>query len=282
MPRVASTFKPQRFRYCLRTGRRCQSRRVRWMPPPSRCRSTRLRRTAPPTACIRFRFRRATSLETSRARFAASSPSRRARIVSVTPTNRSYVRSVTQIVSELNGASNGSEIEVTGPDNRALVGTASFVGTNLTFSPQPVLATDGRDDGVYTIRVTPINAVGTTGEVGTFTFTLDSQSPEVQSVTQIDMTATESFAKGSVSRITATLSDALAGIDTAASTVGVLAADGGDPVAKRPSRGSSTFRGLRAADRTASIPSPSQRSTARGTAARSRSDSSTTRSLRRC
>jgi hypothetical protein len=148
------------------------------------------------------------------------------RIVSVTPSNRSFVRSVTQIVAELNGASNGSKIEVTGPDNRALVGTASFIGTNLTFLPQPVLATDGRDDGVYTVKVTPINAVGTTGEAGTFTFTLDSQSPEVQSVTQIDMTATESFAKGTVSRITATLSDALSGIDTSASSVGVLAADG--------------------------------------------------------
>lgn len=149
-------------------------------------------------------------------------------IVSLMPANRSFVRFATEIVAELSGASSGSKIEVTGPDNRPLVGKTAFVDAKLTFTPQPPLATDGRDDGVYTVRVTPVNAVGTTGATGTFTFTLDSQSPEIQSVTQIDGNAVESFVKGTVSQISAALSDALSGIDTDVSSVRVFAEDGSE------------------------------------------------------
>lgn len=161
------------------------------------------------------------------------------RIVSVTPANRGYVSALTSVSATLSGASNGSRIEVTGPDGRALVGASTFADGVLAFTPQPALATDGRDDGVYTARITPTNAVGTSGETGTFTFTYDTQVPEIQSVSQMDLTAAESFAKGTISRITATLNDTLTGIDTTTSQIRVRTKGGSEVVGSQTTDGKS-------------------------------------------
>ena len=75
------------------------------------------------------------------------------------------------------------------------------------------LATDGSEDGVYTIEFTPISASGRSGEVQRLTFTYDTQAPEIESDDAIQFVVVAPERNNSLTEIRVTLTDDTSGID---------------------------------------------------------------------
>ena len=74
------------------------------------------------------------------------------------------------------------------------------------------LATDGSEDGIYTIEFTPISASGREGEVQNLTFTYDTETPEVES-DAINLIVTEPEVNNSLTEIRVSIIDNEAGLD---------------------------------------------------------------------
>ncbi|RKU07318.1 hypothetical protein C6502_18790 [Candidatus Poribacteria bacterium] len=87
----------------------------------------------------------------------------------------------------LNLTSDGSTITVTGPDGEIEGVQTSRGGNEIVWRPLQ-LATDGSADGIYAVTITPVNSGGRLGIPARYQFTLDTQDPEVASVTPIDLT----------------------------------------------------------------------------------------------
>ena len=108
----------------------------------------------------------------------------------------------------------GSTIELRSPNDVVVGGTVADDGVDtMTLKLIAPLLTDGSDDGDYTITVQPVDRRGVNGEARQFTITYDTQTPRIQSVSHIDMTANESNVKDSVRRIEVELIEAGSGID---------------------------------------------------------------------
>ncbi len=76
----------------------------------------------------------------------------------------------------------GSTIRLLDPKGNLVPGSQSDNGVDqITWNLSKDLATDGSDDGVYTITVVPANAAGRHGDEERFTFTYDTVPPEVDS-----------------------------------------------------------------------------------------------------
>ena len=75
------------------------------------------------------------------------------------------------------------------------------------------LATDGSEDGVYTIEFTPISASGRSGGVQRFTFTYDTQSPEIETDEVISLVVVQPEVNNSLTEIRVNLTDETSGID---------------------------------------------------------------------
>ena len=67
--------------------------------------------------------------------------------------------------------------------------------------------TDGSADGVYTVTVTPVNSGGRLGIPARYQFTLDTEEPEVTSVTPIDLTQPLSYISQQIIQIAAQVED---------------------------------------------------------------------------
>ena len=75
------------------------------------------------------------------------------------------------------------------------------------------LATDGSEDGVYTIEFTPISASGRSGEVQRLTFTYDTQAPEIETDDAISLVVAQPEVNNSLTEIRVNLTDETSGID---------------------------------------------------------------------
>lgn len=106
----------------------------------------------------------------------------------------------------LNLTSEGSTITVTGPDGEVEGVQVSRGGNQIVWRPLQ-LATDGSADGVYTITATPVNSGGRLGIPARYQFTLDTQEPEVTSVTPIDLTQPLSYIGRQLIQIAAQVED---------------------------------------------------------------------------
>lgn len=106
----------------------------------------------------------------------------------------------------LNLASDGSTIAVTGPDGE-VEGVQTSRGENQLVWRPLQLTTDGTADGVYTVTVTPVNSGGRLGIPARYQFTLDTQEPEVTSVTPIDLAQPFSYIGQQIIQIAAQVED---------------------------------------------------------------------------
>ena len=106
----------------------------------------------------------------------------------------------------LNLTSDGSTIAVTGPDGE-VEGVQTSRGTHQIAWRPLQLATNGSADGVYTVTVTPVNSGGRLGVPARYHFTLDTQEPEVSSVTPIDLTQPLSYIGRQIIQIAAQVED---------------------------------------------------------------------------
>ena len=106
----------------------------------------------------------------------------------------------------LNLTSDGSTITVTGPDGEVEGVQTSRGGNQIAWRPLQH-ATDGSADGVYTATVTPVNSGGRMGIPARYQFTLDTQEPEVTSVTPIDLTQPVSYIGRQLIQIAAQVED---------------------------------------------------------------------------
>ena len=106
----------------------------------------------------------------------------------------------------LNLASDGSTITVAGPDGEVEGVQTSRGGNQIVWRPLQ-LTTDGSADGVYTVTVTPVNSGGRLGIPARYQFTLDTQEPEVASVTPIDLTQPFSYIGQQIIQIAAQVED---------------------------------------------------------------------------
>ena len=106
----------------------------------------------------------------------------------------------------LNLTSDGSTITVTGPNGEVEGVQTSRGGNQIVWRPLQ-LATDGSADGVYTATITPVNSGDRMGIPARYQFTLDTQEPEVISVTPIDLTQPMSYIGRQLIQIAAEVED---------------------------------------------------------------------------
>ena len=106
----------------------------------------------------------------------------------------------------LNLTLEGSTIAVTGPDGE-VEGVQTSRGENQIAWRPLQLATDGSADGVYTVTVIPVNSGDRLGIPSRHQFTLDTQEPEVVSVTPIDLTQPLSYIGRQLIQIAAQVED---------------------------------------------------------------------------
>lgn len=107
--------------------------------------------------------------------------------------------------SNLNTSSNGSSISVTR--------TQGSVGGQMTRSSTQVvwstlqLETDGSDDDIYTITVTPIDVFGRSGVPRIQKHIFDTQEPEIVSITEVDLDQPVSYLSSPISQIAMQIQD---------------------------------------------------------------------------
>ena len=122
----------------------------------------------------------------------------------------------------------GSRIGLRGPHGNLIVGSQRSNGVNsLTYNLSRPRATDGTEDGEYTILVTLVNEAGRSSEEQEFTFTYDTQEPEVTWVSHLNVDANLSFVSEQITEIEARLEDkGPAGIDVDRSSITLMGPNG--------------------------------------------------------
>ena len=97
--------------------------------------------------------------------------------------------------------------------DRVVTGQLERANDRLIYNLVRPLATDGSEDGVYTIEFTPISASGRSGAVQRLTFTYDTQSPEIESDEAISLVVAQPEVNNSLTEIHVNLTDETSGID---------------------------------------------------------------------
>lgn len=75
-----------------------------------------------------------------------------------------------------------STLRLRNPATQVVAGQLERASDRLIYNLVRPLATDGSEDGVYTIEFTPISASGRSGEAQRLTFTYDTQAPELENL----------------------------------------------------------------------------------------------------
>ena len=97
--------------------------------------------------------------------------------------------------------------------NQVVDGQQERTSGRLIYNLVRPLATDGSEDGVYTIEFTPISASGRRGEVQQLTFTYDTQAPEIENDDAIQFVVSAPESNNSLTEIRVPLTDDTSGID---------------------------------------------------------------------
>ncbi|MDE0317427.1 MAG: Ig-like domain-containing protein [Candidatus Poribacteria bacterium] len=105
-----------------------------------------------------------------------------------------------------------STLRLLNSENQEIAGQQHLQANKLIYRLVRPLATDGSEDGVYTIQFTPISASGREGEVQNLTFTYDTQIPEVEP-DAVNLIVAEPEVNNSLTEIRVILTDNQAGID---------------------------------------------------------------------
>ena len=87
-----------------------------------------------------------------------------------------------QVEVEFQSSPNLSTVKLTHPNGTAVPGQQIRDGNRLVYRLSRELASDGSDDGGYTIVVTPVNSAGRSGEEQKFTFIYDTVLPKVEGI----------------------------------------------------------------------------------------------------
>ena len=106
-----------------------------------------------------------------------------------------------------------STLRLLNPGNQIVAGQLQRANARLIYNLVRPLATDGSEDGVYTIEFTPISASGRSGEVQQLTFTYDTQAPEIEPDEAISLVVAEPEVNNSLTEIHVNLTDQTSGID---------------------------------------------------------------------
>ena len=147
-------------------------------------------------------------------------------VTSVQPAHRSYVDSLSSASVELSGATSESIIELIGPNGQPVVGTASFAFDVLTLTLETPLAADGRDDGDYTLRVTPVDAADIAGPTLQYSFTMDTQAPLISQLQPANVLNAGGYVSAEFMEASVQISDAVSGVDLSASSIRVVNSGG--------------------------------------------------------
>ncbi len=135
---------------------------------------------------------------------------------SVELTNRQYIHELSNIEAVLEDRSGigldltetGSTIVVKDSSGKALQGDQVSKGTDtIIWNPVSPLATDGTDDGTYTVTVTPMDTLGVTGQSREYSLIFDSQTPQVSSAVPVDINANLTYVGQQVMLVQAKLQD---------------------------------------------------------------------------
>ena len=97
--------------------------------------------------------------------------------------------------------------------DQVVTGQLERADDRLIYNLVRPLATDGSEDGVYTIEFTPISASGRSGAVQRLTFTYDTQAPEIDSDEAINLVVAQPEVNNSLTEIHVNLTDETSGID---------------------------------------------------------------------
>ena len=99
-----------------------------------------------------------------------------------------------------------SRIALLAPDGTPVAGIQTEAGSKLVYRLSRPLATDGSDDGLYTISVIPVNRAGRQGAPQQFTFVYDTVPPEADPDT-VSLTVAEPGANNALNEIQVLVSD---------------------------------------------------------------------------
>ena len=106
-----------------------------------------------------------------------------------------------------------STLRLLNPGDQVVAGQQQRASGKLIYNLVRPLATDGSEDGRYTIEFTPISASGRSGEVQRLTFMYDTQAPEIESDDVIDLVVSQPGVNNSLTEIRVNLIDDTSGID---------------------------------------------------------------------
>ena len=105
-----------------------------------------------------------------------------------------------------------STVRLLNAAGQVIAGQQNRQDDGLVYNLVRPLATDGSEDGIYTIEFTPISSSGRSGEVQQLTFTYDTQTPEIDT-DAINLIVSEPEVNNSLVEIRIVLTDNEAGID---------------------------------------------------------------------
>ena len=118
-----------------------------------------------------------------------------------------------EVTLETDDENHLSTLRLLNPGTQVVVGQLQRANARLIYNLVRPLATDGSEDGVYTIEFTPISASGRSGEVQQLTFTYDTQAPEIEPDEAISLVVAEPEVNNSLTEIHVNLTDQTSGID---------------------------------------------------------------------
>ena len=106
-----------------------------------------------------------------------------------------------------------STLRLLNPSTEIVAGQQERKGDRLIYNLIRPLATDGSEDGVYTIEFTPISVSGRSGAVQRLIFTHDTQAPEIETDEVIRLIVAQPEVNNSLVEIHVNLTDETSGID---------------------------------------------------------------------
>ena len=135
---------------------------------------------------------------------------------STAPADEAFTNEVLErieVTIETDDRNHLSTLRLLNPATQVVVGQQQRATDRLVYNLVRPLATDGSEDGIYTIEFTPISASGRSGEVQRLTFTYDTQSPEIETDDAINLVVAEPEVNNSLTEIRVNLTDETSGID---------------------------------------------------------------------
>ena len=118
-----------------------------------------------------------------------------------------------EVTLETDDENHLSTLRLLNPAVQVVTGQLARAKDRLIYNLIRPLATDGSEDGIYTIEFTPISASGRSGEVQQLTFTYDTQAPEIEPDEAISLVVAEPEVNNSLTEIHVNLTDETSGID---------------------------------------------------------------------